>query len=220
MLIVFIRPHLSIEGHFSGCVSRERGPTKLFFGVAMQAGDLIGFSATSLSGIGINLATFGIPFVGLSHIAIVSKFCGRLALFESTTLNSVNCLSANAMVSGVQVTDIAERVGNYRGKVWHYPLNAKMFSHQVEKLEGYLANFLGTDYDYVGAFRSGGKGWSWIEAKLRRPDLTSIFCSELCAAAHDFVGIHDFKHVSRWSPNALARFERRRKIVTKPIRLK
>lgn len=38
-----------------------------------QPGDFLGFSERSLRGIIVNLATWGIPFVGLSHVGIIGQ---------------------------------------------------------------------------------------------------------------------------------------------------
>jgi len=104
--------------------------------------------------------------------------------------------------------------------VWHYPFYRPLYPFESKRLSEFLLEYLGKDYDAIGAFRAGGIGWSWLESKLRRQDLTSLFCSEYCAAAHAHVGVFRTDHVSRWSPNRLVRTERRRGILLKPWRLK
>jgi hypothetical protein len=77
-----------------------------------------------------------------------------------------------------------------------------------------------TPYDEMGAFRSAGIGLSWIESLFREEDLTTIFCSEWCCAAHTEIGIFRTDNVSRWNPNRFVRTERRQGILLKPRRLK
>lgn len=185
----------------------------------LQDGDLVTFSAYTALGVGINLATYGVPFFGASHIAIVGTYDRKKVLFESTTLNDVPCLIQGERVSGVQATDFDDRTRNYRGKVFHHPLSVPLTRVEKQRLNRFLLSHIGKDYDAIGAFRSGGIAWSWIESKLRRADLTSLFCSEYCAAAHKKLNRLETKNVSRWSPNAFIRRQRRDKIVARKIRV-
>ena len=185
-----------------------------------KAGDIIGFSGDSWLSAGINLATYGIPFWSLSHVGIVGEHDGELLLFESTEQNELPCSIRGKPVCGTQAHRLDECIRAYNGKVWHYPLYRPLYTFERKRLNTFLQKYLGKDYDAVGAFRAGGVGWSWLESKLRRQDLSSLFCSEYCAAAHARVGIFRTDHLSRWSPNRLVRTERRRGILLKPWRLK
>jgi len=185
-----------------------------------KAGDIIGFSGDSWLSAGINLVTYGIPFWSLSHVGILGEHDGELLLFESTSLSDLPCVIQGKPVWGTQAHRIDECVRAYGGKVWHYPLYRPLYPFENKRLSAFLLEYLGKDYDAIGAFRAGGIGWSWLESKLRRQDLTSLFCSEYCAAAHAHVGVFRTDHVSRWSPNRLVRTERRRGILLKPWRLK
>ena len=187
---------------------------------APKAGDVVGFSGDSWLSVGINLATYGIPFWSLSHVGILGEHDGELLLFESTSLSELSCAIQGQPVWGTQAHRLDECVEAYGGRVWHYPLYRPLYPFENKRLSAFLAEYLGKDYDAIGAFRAGGIGWSWLESKLRRQDLTSLFCSEYCAAAHACVGVFRTDHVSRWSPNRLVRTERRRGILLKPWRLK
>lgn len=186
----------------------------------VKPGDLIGFSGHSWQSAGINLATYGIPFWNISHVAILGEVGGRLLLFESTTMAGAPCVIQGKEVSGTQAHWITPRVEAYRGKVWHYPLYRPLYRVEAARLTGFLLTYVGRDYDAIGAFRCGGIGWSWLESRLHPADLSSLFCSEYCAAAHARVGILQTDHVSRWNPNRLLRVERRRGILLRPSRLK
>ncbi|REJ65646.1 MAG: hypothetical protein DWQ31_17045 [Planctomycetota bacterium] len=186
----------------------------------IKAGDLIGSSGHHLLGAAINLATYGIPFWGLSHVGIIGEHNGELLLFEATTLSDLPCVIQGKPVDGTQAHRLGARLESYRGKVWHYPLYRPLYAFEQERLSTFLVSHIGVDYDAIGAFRAGGVGWSWIESKLYRQNLSSLFCSELCAAAHAHIGVFRTDHASRWSPNRLCRTERRRGILLKPWRLK
>lgn len=184
-----------------------------------QVGDLIGFSSYDVPGFVINVATYGIPFRDLSHVAIVGKWNGRLALYESTMMCPLDCLYHGKPVNGVQVHSIGERIETYNGKVWHYSLNTPLNETEQQRLGKFLGRQLGKRYDALGAFRSAGIGWSWVESMLRPADLTSLFCSEYVAAALKQIGRLKTDHVSRFSPNRLGRELRRQRVVKQRVRV-
>ena len=185
-----------------------------------KTGDIVGFSGDCWLSAGINLATYGIPFFSLSHVGIVGEHRGELLLFESTEQNSLPCVIQGKPVSGAQAHRLDKCIEAYGGKAWLYPLYRPLYAYERKRLYTFLHKYIGMDYDAIGAFRSAGVGWSWLESRLRREDLSSLFCSELCAAAHANIGIFRTDHVSRWNPNRLVRTERRQGILLKPWRLK
>ena len=183
----------------------------------VQAGDIIGFSGEGLVSAGITLATWGLPYLSLSHVGIMGRTTdGRLLLFESTTLNKTPCEITGKAISGSQAHTLGRQLEHYRGKVWHYPLYRPLFDHEDQRLTEFLESTIGLPYDMIGAFRAGGRGFSWLEARLREQDLHALFCSEWCAAAHAAVGIFATDNASRWSPNLFTRTERRAGILHPP----
>lgn len=186
----------------------------------VRPGDIIGFSGDSWLSAGINLATYGIPFWGLSHVGIVGKFKGLHVIFESTSLSDMPCMVQEKKTSGTQAHSAWGCISAYRGKVWHYPLWRPLSNVESLGLTAFLLEYIGTNYDFIGAFRAGGKIWSWLESKLRQEDLTSLFCSELCVAAHRHVRIFKVNSASHWNPNRFVREERQRGILMKPRRIK
>ena len=184
-----------------------------------QIGDLIGFSGSDWLSAGINLTTYGVPGWSLSHVGIVGEYRDEVVLFESTTLSELPCLVQGKVVSGAQVHPIEDRLAGYTGRVWHYPLYRSLYKHERLRLNEFLCSRVGTPYDAIGAFRSAGVGYSWIESWLQPADLSSLFCSEWCAAAHAATGIFANAHVSRWNPNRFVRAERRAGILRRRIRL-
>lgn len=183
-------------------------------------GDILGFSGRGFVSDTINVLTYGIPRWSISHVAIIGDYEGRLLLFESTTLDGEPCAILRTPIHGVQSHEIEPRVAMYNGRVWHYPLVYRLVDWQSELLTNFLMSVLGVSYDELGAFRSGGFGFSFIESKLRPANLHSIFCSELVAASHSKINVFKTDNVSRWNPNLLLRRERRRQILRAPIRLK
>lgn len=186
----------------------------------VQAGDIIGFSGDNLISAGLCLATYGIPFWSLSHVGIIGEHSGKLLLFESTTLNEEPCEITGKRIKGSQAHALDSRVALYNGRIWHYPLYRPLFSHERRRLNSFLIDTIGRNYDMIGAFRSGGLGFSWLESKLREQDLHSLFCSEWCAAAHADIGILTTDNGSKWNPSRLVRTERHNGILRKPVRLK
>ncbi len=185
-----------------------------------QVGDILGFSGRCLSSVGINLATYGVPYWDLSHVAIVGEYRGREVLFESTTLCDLPCMIRGKLCDGVQAHPIRQRIADYNGKVWHYPLHRTLYVHERARLARFLLSHLGAPYDLAGAERAGLVVWSAVWSWLRPTHLSSFFCSELCAAAHATAGLFPTGHAARWSPNKFCRAERRAGILCQPVRLK
>lgn len=186
----------------------------------LKAGDILGFSSFHPLGAAITLASYGVPFWSLSHVAIVGEHDDRLMLFESTFGYAKPCLIQGKVIDGVQAHDISEVVAGYRGRVWHYPLYRHLYPHENKRMNWFLTSHLGRPYDAIGAVRSGGIGYSLIESMLRRADLSSLFCSELACAAHAQIGIFATGNVSRWNPTKFVRAERSEGILQKPWRRK
>ena len=188
--------------------------------VDLMPGDILAFSKKGLIGAVINLATWGLPGWGASHVAIIGRKDGQLVLWESLGMPNRPCLIQGKVVTGVQVQNIENRIQDYDGRVWHYPLCRPLDAEQLDRLDAFCVRYLGTDYDMLGAFRS--RGLSLIEKLVFRPiDLTSVFCSEFCAAAHHYAGVtNGVGNASRLNPNKYIRRERAAGILAKSRRKK
>ncbi len=188
----------------------------------IEAGDIIGFSGRSWLSAGINIATYGIPLWGISHVGVMAHATdGRLLIFESTSLDGdIPCEITGKPICGTQAHVLDFILGHYRGKAWHYPLYRPLYVNEDERLTEFLMDTIGVPYDMMGAFRSAGVGLSWIESLFREQNLASIFCSEWVAAAYAVTGLHPTDNVSRWNPNRLCRHLRGHNILCKPRRLK
>ncbi len=187
----------------------------------VRPGDIIGFSGECLISDLVNIATYGIPRWGISHVGIMGEAAdGRLLLFESTTLDGLPCEIMGKPILGTQAHGLDSVLAAYRGKVWRYPLSRSLYDDERRRLTDFLMGTIGMPYDEMGAFRSGGLGLSWIESLFREQDLTKIFCSEWCCAAHAAIGVFRTDNASRWNPNRFVRSERKQGILLKPWRMK
>lgn len=172
-----------------------------------ECGDLFGFSGRNWTSAAISLGTYGLPFWGRSHVAIVGRYGDptneKPALYESTTLANIPCLHAGGPVKGVQVHPIESRLDNYKGRIWYYQISKWMDKKRQNELSQFLYDHLGTPYDAIGAIRSGGRAFGLVESWFREEDLHSVFCSELVAAALRIAGMFSNHNASRWNPQKL-----------------
>jgi len=184
-----------------------------------KPGDIIGFSGDGGISFAVNILSYGLPWISISHVGILGEHEGELVLFESTTLSNIPCIIQKKPVEGVQAVRLEDRVQHYDGKVFHYPLVEPLFGSERRRLAQFLHDQIGKEYDLIGALRAGGKLWAWFESHLREADLNFLFCSELVAS-----GLHRVDHlkthnVSSWSPNRLIRHGLKKNILHKPRRL-
>jgi len=187
----------------------------------IKAGDILGFSGNTLVSFAINIATYGTPFCGHSHVGIMAHATdGQLLFFESTSLAELPCEIQKVLFEGTQAHKLDDLVRVTESKVYHYPLYRPLYSAEDQRLTKFLTETLGTPYDMVGAFRSAGVGLSWIESLFRPQDLASIFCSEWVVSALSIIGVCPASNASRWSPNRLIRHLRWNRVICKPRRLK
>ena len=178
---------------------------------SIKPGDVIGFSGRSWLSTGINVATFGIPLWGISHVGIMGYESGRsgnLDLFDSTGKYGVGYWRLN------------QTIREYNGRMWLYRLSRPLFLHEVTRLTMRLTQLWGRKYDAAGAMRAGGALWSAVQGVIRGEDLTSLFCSEFVAEQLSYIGVFPTSNASRWSPNHLVRKMRRMGILDPPVRLK
>jgi len=187
----------------------------------IKTGDVIGFSGRSWLSAGINLVTYGIPLLDISHVGIMAHAAdGRLLIFESTSLDDLPCEISGKIFTGTQAHKLDDILRVYKGRAYHYPLYRQLYPVEDARLTQFLMDTIHTPYDKMGAFRSAGVGLSWIESLFREQDLSTIFCSEWTVAALSVIGVFPTSNASRWNPNRLCRHLRWNHVVYKPRRLK
>ena len=184
-------------------------------------GGLIGFSGADPVSDLVNLATWGIPRWGLSHIAIVAPHVATQLsiLIESTTLCDLECLYTRKRGNGVQAHWIDHRVRPYSGRVWYYPPAARLTRHEATALACWSYTHRGRPYDYFGAVNARDLCCGWLARLCFPDDPEAFFCSEFVPAALQEVGLFD-RSDDNWSPNRLARHCVRAGTHLPPVRLK
>jgi hypothetical protein len=187
---------------------------------ALNPGDILGFSGADLPSDIINIMTGAFPRWGLSHVGIMAEYKGDLLLFESTTFNKHPCAIRNVMFEGTQAQWPANKIENYNGRCWRYPLEKPLRGWERHKLSEYLVGGIGVEYDMIGALRSGGHVFNWVESRFHAENLARIYCSEWCAASLREIERFDTDDVSKWNPNKFVRELRSRAINLHRERLK
>jgi len=188
--------------------------------LSLKPGGIVACSGASLSSDFINVVTYGCPRFYLSHLMILAEYRNELLLFESNDECAQPCVIRGKGIKGTQAHRIGPRLRGYRGKVWYYELAKPLRPWERKALTRYLTNALGRSYDTLGATRSGGKIWSYIQKRLHQESLESLFCSEWVAASLKEIERFDTLSASQWSPNSLIRECNRRGMLLPPRRLK
>lgn len=116
----------------------------------VKAGDLIAFSGDSFISDLVNIATYGFPRWGISHVGIMGEATdGRLLLFESTTLEGLPDEITGENFAGTQAHHLDPDVAAYRGKVWHYPLYRELYESERKRLADFLMKTIHVPYDQM-----------------------------------------------------------------------
>lgn len=187
-----------------------------------QPGDIIGFLGNSGISRTICIGTGGWPFwpyLGLSHVGIMGESHGKTLLFESTTLCDLPCAIQGKPFRGTQAHPLEDRVATYPGRIWHYPLSEPLWDNERERLNAFLLEHIGADYDKFAALFAADLAPSWVESYLN-PEHRDSCCSVWACAAHAYIGRFSTSNVGRWSPTRFCRAERRQGLLAAPVRLK
>lgn len=172
----------------------------------LRAGDLLLFSGRDLTSRVIEWATRG-P----SHVGILCPHADYSALlYESTTLCDEPCVLTGNCIKGVQAHFPASRIAHYPGTVSVLRLMPawKLNREEVALLHRWLSHVVSEAYDLRGAILSGTRLFKWT-ALMPYPDLGSLFCSELCAAALMRLHRMPLANPSAYNPASLMRELRR-----------
>ena len=171
-----------------------------------EAGDLLIFYGRDWTSRIIECATRG-P----SHVGIICPHAERgPLLFESTTLREIPCLLTGKCVQGVQAHEPATRIAAYPGAVARMQLAQawRLNEAEIGLLHDWLMHVAHEPYDLRGALISGTRLFKWT-ALMPYPDLESLFCSELCAAALMRLARMPLENPSLYNPASLVREVRR-----------
>lgn len=179
-----------------------------------QAGDLLFFYGRDPVSRIIEWATRG-P----SHVGIVCPYprFGCDVIWESTTLCDLPCLVTGKQKQGVQAHCAETRIAIYDGHACRMRLakSWRLEQHEIARLQTYLLRVIDEPYDLGGAILSGTRLFKWT-ALMPYPDLGSLFCSELCAAALMRLQRMPLSNPSAFNPASLLRKLRRCGVYSAP----
>lgn len=185
-----------------------------------RPGDIVGFSGNDAAADIINVMTGALPRWGLSHVGMLCPHPDYgLLLYESTTFNRHPCVIKKKLFAGTQAQYPADKIFTYPGRVWLYRMQKPLRPTEVFLLQCYLNSTVGIPYDMIGAVRSGGHLFNWLESKLHSENLAHIFCSEWCVAAYDNIERFDTDNRAKWNPNKFIRECKSRAIHSQPERI-
>ena len=144
-----------------------------------------------------------------------------MLLFESTTLCDEPCVLTGKHTSGVQAHEPLSRIASYPGDVALLRLTPawRLHPREVDLLHDWLMRVASEPYDLRGALASGTRLFKWT-ALMPYPDLESLFCSELCAAALMRLQRLPLSHPGLYNPASLVRAVRRCGTYGAPRRLR
>jgi hypothetical protein len=180
-------------------------------------GDLLLFFGRDFSSRAIEFVTRGPSHVGIvcPHMFVVPPSGGgaatsRALLFESTTLCDAPCALTGKRSAGVQAHDPRARVDGYPGRVALLRLTPawRLNHREIALLHDWLMHVASEPYDLCGALLSGTRLFKWTTL-MPYPDLGSLFCSELCAAALMRLYRMPLANPSLYNPASLVRELRR-----------
>jgi hypothetical protein len=147
----------------------------------MDTGDLVLFSGKGRVSFGIRLATRS----RWSHVGMAIRFSGSAEVFlwEATAEQS----NRDAVEAGVRLMPLRERLRRYKGEVAVRHLDVHRAPERLSALHAFRAEVEGRPYEQsrLELLRSVYEG----PFGANREELSSIFCSELVAAAYQRMGL-------------------------------
>jgi hypothetical protein len=183
-----------------------------------KTGDVVAFCGNSWLSASINMLTYGVPFLSVSHVGIVCEVGSDKLLFESLAHPVARCYIRGEYVKGTQAHLLADTTMDC-GRVYLYPISYRLYDDEARRLTDFLLGSVGRPYDVVGALRAGGWLTSLVSARLHREETSALFCSEWVASALCEIGVFQTGNVSRWSPQRLCRVGRHIGVFKRPLRI-
>lgn len=150
---------------------------------SLKTGDIVLFSGRGLASWLIQQATRS----KWSHVGMVVRLpeYDMVLLWESTLLSGVADVEAKKILGGVQLTPLSARIASYQGDVAVRRLNVELTMEDIEAVHALRREIKGRPYerDPVQFWRSALDVPGTQLAANAREDLSSVFCSEMVAAA-------------------------------------
>jgi len=157
---------------------RNKIPKRTVAECEFHTGDRIAFSGDGWLSTAIKVGTMS----KISHVGVILMREGVPWLCESTTLTTSADAITGEFTKGVQMHKLKDRVEEYEGRIYHFPLKEK-YPHYVErkiKKWCFEKHSKKTGYDAVQAVVSGLGIVDYLPF-ISREDYGLLFCSELCA---------------------------------------
>ncbi len=153
----------------------------------LRTGDVIAFSGDYLGSDLIRVACGGL----VSHMGMVVR-CRYDALINDTV---VEIIEANVSpeypdLNGVVLSRLTDRVPFYKGDVWVLRLSDACRQTFIEAdMEHWLVGELGKKYDLLTPWKAAVDAFDRWGQSYNPEDLSTLFCSELIAAAFKYAGM-------------------------------
>lgn len=178
---------------------------RLYRSYMFQSGDVLGFVGRGWLSAFINLVTFGIPRVSISHVGLI--------IVEENDVYVVESL----LGKGVVKRPYSESV---RGEtVYLYPLSRETYAHEDRRIRRVANSIVGVPYSERKAFWAGGFLTHIIGYWTMRENSRGLFCSEAVSLVLSEAGPLSTGSFSSWSPNRLVRHLVRAGICERPVKL-
>lgn len=146
----------------------------------LKTGDIVLFSGNGAISTIIKYASRS-PW---SHVGMVVLAGDMVLLWESTTLSNLRDAESGQCVQGVQLVGLRERLAGYDGAAGLRRLNGNLSGRELHDLAGLRSELAGRAYE-ENRLELLGAIASWDNEE----DLSSLFCSELVAAAYQHMGL-------------------------------
>lgn len=150
---------------------------------SLKTGDIILFSGTCWVGKTIKLLSWS----RWSHVGMVvyGPSHSEPMVYESTHCNKLKCFDTGENTMGVQLVPLKDRVDIYKGRVAYRHLYSELSEEQLYSLKLFRHSMQGKDFER-SKYQMWSSNYSFIPSK---EDLSSLFCSELIAAAYQELGL-------------------------------
>lgn len=165
----------------------------------ISAGDMIAFSGKG----GISEIIKTLTRAGVSHVAAVLRTGvngdERIQVIESTQMNGF---------TGVSVNFLSQRLNNYSGEVWWFPLSDRhKATFNIKVYYDWLLKQEGKPYDYCQAIKAAMDALNDFGGlTYAKEDFDKFLCSELMAGALEEGGAISHLNASEVLPIDLCRF--------------
>lgn len=134
-----------------------------------------------------------------SHVGIVVQndaSSGETCLLESTMIPTCPDIRTGELEHGVQLSPLFKRLDSFQGDVAIRKMNPELSQQKIQLLAGFIEQTHGLPFNL--------NKWVGVRSRHRRNRMstgTSFFCSELVAAALQYIGVISLPPLGRFASN-------------------